>query len=67
MACKNSIPTRKCGDCHYINHDAYRGTGKKVCYELQRDSNNRKVAVEVTENQKACGSFHVAKKVGRVG
>ncbi len=65
MACKTYQPHR-CGECCYIDRDTYRGAGKKVCYQLER-VNDRKVAVEVTENQKSCGSFHVAKKVGRVG
>lgn len=65
MACK-AYQDHRCGDCYYINRDAYRGTGKKVCYEIKR-VNERKVAVEVKENQKSCGNFHVAKKVERIG
>ena len=53
MACKTHKPYR-CGECRYINHDAYRGAGKKV-------------AVQVTESQKGCNNFIVSKKLERVG
>lgn len=66
MACKRYHP-HKCGECRFINRDAYRGAGKKVCYEIQRNVSNQKVAVEVTENQKACNNFLVVKKIERVG
>jgi hypothetical protein len=66
MACKKTQPHR-CGECRYINHDAYRGAGKKVCYEIQRNANNEKEAVQVTESQKGCNNFIVAKKLDRVG
>ncbi|GMB01050.1 hypothetical protein [Pelosinus sp. IPA-1] len=62
MACKSYRP-HKCGTCRYISN--YPGTGKKVCYELQRDSNDKKVAVQVTENKKACNHFRIAEKIGR--
>jgi len=62
MACKNSIPTRRCGDCFYINHEAYRGAGVKVCYEL---SNNelQKSATVVSEARKACNKFVKANRL----
>jgi len=66
MACKNSRPQEHCGECFYINHDAYRGVGKKVCYEL-RIVDEQKAAVEVSENQKSCDKFRNVKKVGRAG
>lgn len=64
MPCKSYQP-HNCGTCRFINRDAYRGAGKTVCYELQRDTNDRKVAVKISENKKACNHFRIAPKVGR--
>ena len=66
MACKNSRPQDHCGDCFYINREAYRGSGKEVCYELQL-INDRRVAVTVSEIKKACNKFRAANKIGRAG
>lgn len=66
MACKSSIPQARCGDCRNIDRETYRGAGKEVCYELQYEG-NRKVAVQVLENQKACNKFYNVKRVGRAG
>ncbi|WP_378955413.1 hypothetical protein [Pelosinus sp. sgz500959] len=56
MACKNSIPIKRCGDCLHFNCEAYRGVGIKVCYEL---GNNelQKTATTVSEGRKACDQF----------
>jgi len=64
VPCKNYQPQR-CGTCRSFDRETYRGMGKKVCYELQRDANGQKVAVQVSENKKACNKFRIAKKVGR--
>jgi len=66
MVCKNSHPQQRCGDCQYIDRDAYRGTGKEVCYQLKYVG-DRKVAVQVSESQKACNKFSNVKRVGRAG
>jgi hypothetical protein len=65
MACKTHHP-RRCSECHYINRDTYRGAGKIVCYELQ-SINDRKIAVQVSESQKACNNFRVKIKPERAG
>jgi len=66
MACKNSHPPERCGDCEHIDRETYRGAGQEVCYELQYIG-DRKVAVQISERRKACNKFHNAKKVGRAG
>jgi len=64
MVCKSSIPQARCGDCRYIDRETYRGAGKEVCYKLEYEG-DRKVAVKVSESQKACNKFYNVKKVGR--
>lgn len=66
MACKNSKPPERCGGCQNIDRETYRGTGQQVCYQLEYRG-DRKVAVKVAENKKACNKFRVAEKIGRVG
>jgi|GEM_PF-2006020 len=66
MACKNSHPQQRCGDCQHIDRDTYRGAGKEVCYKLKYEF-DRKVAVQVSESKKACNKFCNVKKVGRAG
>jgi len=63
---KAAYQPRRCGDCHFINHDAYRGAGKKVCYQVERNG-DRKVAITVSEDQKACTNFEKTRKIERVG
>lgn len=64
MACKNSRPPERCGDCQYIDRETYRGTGQEVCYQLEyRD--DRKVAIKVSENKKACNKFWAVNKIGK--
>lgn len=60
MACKNSQPPARCGDCQYINRTAYRGAGYEVCYQLEESRDGRKVAKKVKETQKACNKFWAA-------
>lgn len=63
MACKNSIPARKCIDCQYLNHEAYRGLGLSVCYEEKKDDRGNKVAVTKKLDEKACNKFIKGKKL----
>ena len=63
MACKYSLPIKRCGDCRYIDRESYRGSGTSVCYELRADPQGNKVAVQTSEGKKACNKFCEGKKL----
>lgn len=56
MACKNSLPPKRCGGCKYLDRESYRGAGLTVCYELNC-IDGKKAATTVSAVAKACNSF----------
>ncbi|MDF2857257.1 MAG: hypothetical protein K0Q87_3108 [Neobacillus sp.] len=56
MACKNSNPPQRCGECSRLDRESYKGAGLIVCYELNF-VNGRKVATTVSKYRKACGKY----------
>lgn len=61
MACK-TYQIQRCGECKYFDRETYRGVGKTVCYMVLREP-GKKIATQVSERQKACGTYRSKNKI----